>query len=183
MLVAMGTTQFLRADLSLPRDLRDAWLATALDGVDGPFEGWMEHDEEDLATGTVGELLAMLDEASDHFTYAANDDVIELRAFFSGDILVDFTAALARSFLAAAVVGATGTVLLADAGTRRASVLTLKGKKAKLGAPRANAVTPAELAESAETPRGSPPKVRSPKKSTSAKPARKAEKKSSKPRR
>lgn len=136
----MSTDHVLVADLTLSDALYERWLATELEGVSEEGTGWLDQAGGSVRM-TVAELFAALAEASQQFSLVRAGDALTARFFFSVDVWMDEGPSLARAFLALPALGASGTALFGDAGTRAASLATFTpGKPVKVAAPKKNAL-------------------------------------------
>ena len=149
----MSTDHVLVADLTLSDALYERWLATELEGVTEEGTGWLEQAGGSVRM-TVAELFAALAEASQQFSLVRAGDALTARFFFSVDVWMDEGPSLARAFLALPAIGARGTALFGDAGTRSASLATFTpGKPVKVGPPKKNALDVTLLQHVLDAPR------------------------------
>lgn len=136
----MSTDHVLVAELTLSDALYERWLATELAAVPSAGSGWLDQRGGEVRE-TVAELFAALAEASQQFSLVRAGDALTARFFFSVDVWMDEGPSLARAFLALPALGASGTALFGDAGTRAASLATFTpGKPVKVAAPKKNAL-------------------------------------------
>jgi hypothetical protein len=149
----MSTDHVLVADLTLSDALYERWLATELEGVSEEGTGWLDQAGGSVRM-TVAELFAALAEASQQFSLVRAGDALTARFFFSVDVWMDEGPSLARALLALPAIGAKGTALFGDAGTRIASLATFApGKTVKVGPPKKNALDVTLLQHVLDAPR------------------------------